>query len=74
MCKGRERSASYVPDGLRQRGLVVGGVVGVEVFFLFNFLELNFSGVHFEHVENVTGVEILRQRITILCKSCQTIL
>ena len=31
-------------------------------------------GVNFENAQNVRGVEILRHRTGLLCKSCQTIL
>ena len=64
MCNGWERSSIYVPEGLGQGGGRVGGVVGVA--FSSFFQNVIFLGVHFENVENVTGVEILRQRIAIL--------
>ena len=35
---------------------------------------LDFWGVNFENAQNVRGVEILRHKTDLLCKSCQTIL
>ena len=32
------------------------------------------GGVNFENAQNVRGVEILRHRTRLLCKSCQSIL
>ena len=34
----------------------------------------DFKGVNFKNQQNVRGVEILRHRTGLLCKSCQTIL
>ena len=34
----------------------------------------DFKGVNFTNAQNVRGVEILRHRTGLLCKSCQTIL
>ena len=39
-----------------------------------NFLRGLILGVTFENAQNVRGVEILRHRTGLLCKSCQTIL
>ena len=42
----------------------------------YNFLSIEawFWGVNFENVQSVRGVEILRHRTGLLCKSCQIIL
>ena len=40
----------------------------------YNFLRGLILGVSFENAQNVRGVEILRHRGGLLCKSCQTIL
>ena len=45
-----------------------GGQMGVQ------FSKRLDLGVNFENAQNVRGVEILRHRTGLLCKSCQTIL
>ena len=40
----------------------------------YNVLRGLILGVSFENAQNVRGVEILRHRGGLLCKSCQTIL
>ena len=57
----------YVPG---ERGGVGGGEGGQGN----NFLRGLILGVTFENAQNVRGVEILRHRTGLLCKSCQTIL
>ena len=39
-----------------------------------NFLRGLILGVNFENAQNVRGVDILRNRAGLQCKSCQTIL